>query len=205
MNREDKSSELEPLGMTCTSADCSVGLHCFLPKDRKNTGCRGGPCRYCGAELVDWKRTNRISLEDVEYVFGALQFERIRHWYWHKPIDQRALDHALRKGLSGMRIAAHNRVRNSIGKLPSAYGAIGTPKSGNVLFYGQHATGTCCRVCVAEWYGIPQDRELTEREIDYFTQLLVRFVKHRFPDLPEDGQKVPRRRRWKVSETSQQT
>jgi hypothetical protein len=190
----DEPDDIEPLGMTCTSADCGNGLHCFLPKDRKNTGCHGGPCRYCGAELVDWKRINRISFDDIDYVFEALQHERIRHWYWHKPIDQRALDHAAKKGLSGMRLAAEKRIRNYIAKVPDAWSARGTPKSGNVLFYGQHATGTCCRVCAAEWYGLPLTRPLTENEVAYLTRLLVRYVEHRMPDLPEQPQKVPRRR-----------
>jgi hypothetical protein len=200
MNTENDTDVIEPLGMTCTSADCGSGLHCFLPKDRKTTGCHGGPCRYCGVELVDWKRTNRISLDDIDYVFGALQFERIRHWYWHKPIDERALNHAKKKGLSGMRIAAEKRIRNYIAKIPDAFSARATPKSGNILYYGQHATGTCCRVCVAEWYGIPMNRELTELEIDYFTRLLIRYVEQRLPDLSEEPQKVPRGRRNSLKE-----
>jgi hypothetical protein len=97
--------------------------------------------------------------------------------------------------MSGMRLAAEQRVRTSIGKLPDAFSSRATPKSGNMLYYGQHATGTCCRVCAAEWYGVPMNRELTESEIQYFTQLLIRYVQYRIPDLPEEPQKVPRRRK----------
>jgi hypothetical protein len=50
--------ELKPLGVTCTSTDCENGLHCFLQKKRKPKGMlrRGGPCRACGVDLVEWDR-----------------------------------------------------------------------------------------------------------------------------------------------------
>lgn len=39
-----------------------------------------------------------------------------------------------------------------------------TPYRGHPVFVAQHATGTCCRGCLAKWHGIPQGRSLEEAD-----------------------------------------
>ena len=39
-----------------------------------------------------------------------------------------------------------------------------TPYRGHPVFVAQHATGTCCRGCLAKWHGIPQGRPLEEAD-----------------------------------------
>lgn len=39
-----------------------------------------------------------------------------------------------------------------------------TPMRGHPVFLAQHATGCCCRGCLAKWHGIPAGRALTEAE-----------------------------------------
>ena len=39
-----------------------------------------------------------------------------------------------------------------------------TPMRGHPVFIAQHATATCCRKCVAKWYGIPLGRPMSEME-----------------------------------------
>src|SRR5215211_7684317 len=87
--------ELKPLGMTCTSTDCPSGLHYFRPKPdgRRGSSVPGktpkvpipsrGPCRSCGADLVDWDRVTKRDLSDVAHTFEELRKERIRHYFWH--------------------------------------------------------------------------------------------------------------------------
>ena len=92
---------LMPLGMTCTSTDCHNDLHFFRPKPdrtrklelgadpmnniiplqprlmeeshppRRQVSNRG-PCRVCGADLIDWERVTRRDLVDVAHTFQAL-------------------------------------------------------------------------------------------------------------------------------------
>lgn len=39
-----------------------------------------------------------------------------------------------------------------------------TPMKNHPVFIAQHATATCCRGCLAKWYGIPKGRELSGHE-----------------------------------------
>lgn len=186
-----RTRELKPLGITCTSSGCEQGLHCFRQTRKMRREGAKGLCRDCGTSLGDWQRIERLDLADVDYTFAALQRELIRHHFWHKTIDQHALNHARRKGRAGMRIAALRRVRSSVAAPSHPREGRQTPFEGNVLYYAQHAVAACCRACVEEWYGIPVDRGLTEAEIQFLTELVSRYVDLRMPDLSETGERIP--------------
>ena len=51
-----------------------------------------------------------------------------------------------------------------------------TPMRGHPIFVAQHATGACCRGCLAKWHRIPQGRPLTPEEIDYILGVLARWL-----------------------------
>jgi hypothetical protein len=198
---ENQYEDLEPLDIHCTSSDCENGLHCFR-QTRKMAKANisgsgglnglGGQCRSCGATLVDWSRVYKRDLSDVAYTFTALKYELMRHHFWHVEIDQKAINHARRKGMVGMRIAAEKRLRDSVASEHPFHDGWQTPKSGNAIYYAQHATASCCRTCIEEWHGIPSGRELTEAEIAYLTELVMFYIADRLPSLTRDGEKVPR-------------
>ncbi|MEY2414049.1 MAG: hypothetical protein QOD84_2655 [Acidobacteriaceae bacterium] len=185
--------ELKPLKITCTSTDCENGLHCFRVTKKMIENNAQGHCRSCGVSLVDWNRFRKLDLQDVAHTFAMLKLEMIRHHFWHLQIDPKAVKHARRKGKIGMRAAAENRSRKSVGPAEPSFDGRQTPKSGNSLFYAQHATATCCRKCIQEWHGVPVGKELTNDEVNYFTELLMLFVNERLPQLTEDGEKLPRK------------
>lgn len=197
-------TDLPPLAITCTSTDCEHDLHCYKQKKKRATGRAGGPCRDCGADLVDWERVHARNINDVAHTFAALKTELIRHHYWHEPFDERAINHARRKGRTGMREAAENRLRTSVGPAQPFRDGTQTPKDGNALFYAQHATATCCRTCLEVWYGIPKGRDLTDDELGYLTELVLLYVWERLPDLKEDGERVPTRRQRLVGAEREQ-
>lgn len=185
---------LEPLKITCTSTDCENGLHCYRQKRKLATGSASGPCRTCGANLVDWDRVHTQDLTDVAHTFTALKTELIRHVFWHQEFDEDAINHARRKGRAGMRIVAEKILRQKIGGAAPYRDGAQTPKNGNAVFYAQHATATCCRKCAEEWHGIPRGRELTDAEMAYCTELVMRYIEERMPYLTENGEYVPTRR-----------
>lgn len=51
-----------------------------------------------------------------------------------------------------------------------------TPMRGHPVFLAQHATGTCCRGCLARWHRIPKGRELTEDERRYVVSVITRWI-----------------------------
>lgn len=191
---QSQTIQLPPLKIKCTSTDCDNGLHCFKQNRKKKVASPVGQCRSCGTDLVDWSRVQKCDLSDVNYTFYALKHELIRHHFWHVEIDQKAINHARRKGKSGMRVAAQNRIHKSVGSAQHPREGRQTPKenSGNAIFYAQHATACCCRKCIEYWHNIPLGRELTEQEIGYFTDLVMLYIEERLPILTEHGEKVPR-------------
>jgi hypothetical protein len=187
----DEEDELPPLEIKCRSTNCPEGLHCFLRTKRQRAKVAPGTCYACGEHLVDMDRVHQRSIRDVQHTFDSLKRELVRHHFWHTAIDKRALNHARRKGRKGIRVAAETRLRKSISRPDNPYDGRQTPYTGNVLFYAQHAVAACCRKCVQEWHGIPQDRELTDDEVSYLMELVCMYVDHRLPDLMEDGEYVP--------------
>jgi hypothetical protein len=187
----DLDEDFAPLDINCKSTDCTNNLHCFLQDKKDKKALPGSKCRECGIELVDWERVHRREFRDATYTFSMLRVEMIRHKYWHKPLTERELNYAKRKGKVGKRVAAEKRIRSSdAAKDPFKDGAQ-TPWTGHILYYAQHATASCCRTCIAEWHGIPTERPLTGDEVDYLVDLVCAYVAERVPVLAENGVKIP--------------
>jgi len=188
-----------PLDIKCTSSDCGNNLHCFkqlkrmLPEQR---GC----CRTCGADLVDWTRVHRRDETDVAHTFTALQREMIRHYFFHKQIDQDAMRHAKRKGRTRLKEAVRDRLRKYLAPAEPPWDGRQTPLKGNTIYYAQHATATCCRTCLEYWHDIPKGRSLTSKEFEYCASLIDLFIDEKLPDLADDPVKVPLRRRARAPE-----
>lgn len=188
-----KFKKPEPLKITCTAVDCDNGLHCFKQL-RKMADSERGHCRACGADLIDWKRLHRRSFKDAAHTFAALQYELIRHHFFHKKIDDTAIRHAQRKGRIQLKEAARARLEKYLAPKEPARDGRQTPMQGNAIFYAQHATATCCRTCFAYWHDIPKGRPLTSDEFEYAAKLINLFLDERLPELSDDPIKVPRRR-----------
>ena len=194
MAETDNWNNERPLAeITCTSSDCARNLHSFLKISPRKESYRSERCRECGVDLIDWERLDHNDLTDVEHTVACLEREMIRHTYWHEVIDLRAVNHAKRKGLLGVREAAIKRIRTSVGPPRSEIYRDGTqtPKIGNVIHYAQHATATCCRKCIEAWHGIEREVPLSEDQIGYMTELVMHYVKKRLPDLALHGINVP--------------
>lgn len=185
-----ESAELAPLKITCTSSDCEADLHCFKATRRLVEQQKVGACRACGIELIDWPRVHGRSLDDVSFTFAQLRREFIRHYFWHLEFDERALNHAYRKGRRRLFAAAQRRIETSVSRAGMAFDGRQTPRAGNTIFYGQHATASCCRRCIEYWHGIAPDRDLTYQETTYLTSLVVRYLDERLPDLAEEPVKI---------------
>ena len=51
-----------------------------------------------------------------------------------------------------------------------------TPWKGHPVFVAQHATGTCCRSCLAKWHALPSGRRLSEDEQTYILSVLAQWL-----------------------------
>jgi Domain of unknown function (DUF4186) len=186
--------------ISCTKTDCKSDLHCFRQTSGMKAANESGKCRDCGTELSDWHKLQQMNIDDAEQTFALLKKEYIRHYFWHTEIDQGAINHALNKGRIQLRESVVNRLKKSIGtvhempkgvKRPYKDG-YQTPFEGNSIYYAQHATASCCRSCLEYCHGIPQGRDLTEKEINYLTDLIMLYLNERIPRLADHPQKQPR-------------
>lgn len=185
-------SELIPLAITCTSSDCNANLHCFKFQKSKMSIDQKGSCRKCGVKLINWKRVHKKNILDVDYTFKSLKYELVRHYNWHIDIDIDATNHARRKGKKGLFVAAHDRIKKYVAPASPYRDGQQTPRKGNVIFYAQHATASCCRTCIEYWHDIPKGRDLTVEEIEYLVNLIMAYVEDRLPNLTEEGEYVPK-------------
>jgi len=194
----DWQQDEKPLSKVgCRDSDCEKDLHTFLidrgKPGNRNKSYRSEKCTVCDADIVDWDRLDRHDLSDVQYTIQALEYEYVRHRYWDAEIDEKAINHALRIGLSGLRMAAEKRLRKYIAPPRKDNGWDGrqTPKQGNVIFYAQHATATCCRPCIEAWHRIDRNRPLNESQQRDMIQLIMLYIEKKMPDLKESGEYVP--------------
>jgi hypothetical protein len=112
--------------------------------------------------------------------------------------------HARRKGKAGIRTAIESRLRSCL-RPNNPWDGRQTPRDGNSIYYAQHATATCCRRCLEQWHAIPLDRDLSDKEITYLTELYAMFINERLPNLTEEGETIPATRKPKTAQLSNET
>lgn len=80
------------------------------------------------------------------------------------------------KGLSTIRRHAEEFVAKRLAPAIIPNDGRQTPMRGHPVFLAQHATGCCCRGCLAKWHGIPTGRQLTEAEQRYAVAVLMEWI-----------------------------
>ena len=181
-----------PVVKECLKTDCKNDLHCFRQeqKRRPKQMLIGQGCYACGAELVNWEVVYKRDINLAQSTFDYMRKEWIRNDFWKKPIDRKALNAAMRIGRKDLPKAIENRLVKSVGGEKPYKDGGQTKFEGNIIFYAQHATASCCRQCIEYWHGIPHGRELTKNEIKYLRDLMILYIDERLPELNNDKRKV---------------
>ena len=185
---EIKVIDLKIDDVTCGATKCDEGFHCY---SKKKTAIRkfGKPrvCKECGTDLIDWKRVHKNNLNDSDFVFEELKTEIIRHVFWHNPIQYEALYGTYVRGKIATRIKAQKLLNSRIGKYNSYIDGRQTPMGKEELVnYAQHATATCCRQCLEAWHNINMDKPLTQTELEFCTDLVMKYIDARVNGLKND-------------------
>ena len=47
-----------------------------------------------------------------------------------------------------------------------------------VFAFHQHATATCCRSCLYKWHKIDMNKTLSEEEIDYIVNIIMKWIEN---------------------------
>lgn len=84
------------------------------------------------------------------------------------------------KGMSKIREHAYDFINKRIALMSMVNDGKQTPMRGHPVFIAQHATGTCCRGCLFKWHGIKKNRKLSDEEIDYIVDIIMRWIDKEF-------------------------
>lgn len=143
-------------------------------------------CTRCAAALPR-DRLHRRELSDADFTLEQLRLDRFRAEWWAAPLDDQALARLTRRPASSIEPTILRRLYSSVGRVMKAGPQAGrpfrdgyqTPYSGDILYYAQHATASCCRRCIAYWHGVPEGADLPDADITYLASLMLRYIDER--------------------------
>ena len=64
-----------------------------------------------------------------------------------------------------------------------------TPMNGHPVFIAQHATATCCRSCLYKWHKIKQNKQLSEQEVEYVVNIIMKWIEKQYNKESEESAK----------------
>lgn len=80
------------------------------------------------------------------------------------------------KGIDKIRSHAYDFINKRLSSKVIPNDGRQTPMRGHPVFIAQHATATCCRKCLYKWHKIKQNKELTEDEINYIVNVIMKWI-----------------------------
>lgn len=133
------------------------------------------PDLFDGTDRNEGRVPERQEVEcDFSGLFGRLSRSDFRSRFRLKPVDFEYID---KKGMDTIRRHAEDFVRKRLAPASIPNDGKQTPMRGHPVFIAQHATGCCCRGCLAKWHHIPAGRELTSEEQRYVVAVLMEWIR----------------------------
>jgi len=112
-------------------------------------------------------------MRDMDELFAALGQSKFRSRF---RLSGKEAEYLRDKGLAVVLDHARDFVTRRLADSNPANDGRQTPMRNHPVFIAQHATGTCCRGCLAKWHHIPKSRPLTQEHIDYIVEVLRRWL-----------------------------
>jgi dTDP-4-amino-4,6-dideoxygalactose transaminase len=112
-------------------------------------------------------------MRDIDELFAALGRSKFRSRF--KLADKEA-EYLQQKGLKTILEHARDFIMERLADANPPNDGKQTPMKNHPVFIAQHATGTCCRKCLAKWHHIPMGKPLTEEQIEYIIEVLKRWL-----------------------------
>jgi hypothetical protein len=113
-------------------------------------------------------------VRDIDEIFARLSTSPFRRRFRLGLLDQAYLE---RKGLPVVLDHARDFIDKRLAAAEPVNDGKQTPFRGHPVFVAQHATGTCCRGCLAKWHDIPRGRPLGAGEKAHIVAVLERWLK----------------------------
>lgn len=114
-----------------------------------------------------------IELKKIENVMGRLSKSKFRSSFKLKDID---IKYVKDKGMDTIKRHAYDFITKRLAPKDIKNDGKQTPMKGHPVFIAQHATATCCRTCLYKWHHIPKDKQLSQEEIDYVVNIIIKWI-----------------------------
>ena len=124
-----------------------------------------------------------MSFSSAEDLLQRLQKSRFRARFH---LDEQARQYLENRGLDIVMEHGAAFIRDRLAPAYPAQDGKQTPMRGHPVFIAQHATGACCRSCLAKWHGIVAGRPLTADEQQSILATLRAWI------IQDMGSNVPR-------------
>ena len=112
-------------------------------------------------------------MRDPDELFAALNQSSFRRRFRLGPQERSFLD---KKGLEIILRHGREMLVTRLAPAEPLNDGKQTPMRGHPVFIAQHATGTCCRSCLAKWHFLSAGRELTSDELDYVVGVIRQWL-----------------------------
>lgn len=116
---------------------------------------------------------------DFDELFYRLARSDFRRRFCLKHAD---IEYIENKGLQTIRRHAEDFIARRLAPASIPNDGRQTPMRGHPVFIAQHATGCCCRGCLAKWHGITSGHRLTADEQRYVVNVIMDWIKRQMAE-----------------------
>ena len=115
-----------------------------------------------------------IDQTDIDELFIKLSTSKFRSRF---KLSKKDRDYLEQKGMSVIEQHAHDFIKERMAPAYPKNDGKQTPMRNPPVFNAQHATGTCCRKCLKKWHKIEMGKELTEEQVDYVFEVVMKWIR----------------------------
>ena len=93
-------------------------------------------------------------------------------------LNKKMKEYVHEKGFDTIRSHAYDFINKRIRVKQYNDGKVTPMRHVHPVFIAQHATATCCRGCIKKWYHIDENKVLSDKEIDFFVNIIMKWIEN---------------------------
>lgn len=110
----------------------------------------------------------------LEYLFQTIEKSKFRSSFH---LNNNMKKYVNEKGIETVKKHAYDFINKRLKPKDIKNDGKQTPmRQVHPVFIAQHATATCCRNCLYKWHKIEKNKELTEQEIKYIVNVIIKWI-----------------------------
>ncbi len=113
-------------------------------------------------------------MDDIDIMLLKLSTSPFRSKF---TLRNKEVEYIRKKGLDKIEEQAEDIIKTRLAPENILNDGRQTPMKNHPVFIAMHATATCCRNCLFKWHHIDKERNLTDEEINYIVNLIMRYIK----------------------------